>query len=202
MYNQLVIKSYNDKREMIKNTQKPQEIAQVLSAGGIVLLPTETLYGIGCDATNPQALLKIYKLKQRPFGKAFPILVRDIKMLADYANFNADQKKAILAAKQPTNFVLKAKNLSPLTTQKHTAAFRIAKHLFIKRIFKYFDKPIVATSANVSKQEPIADPALYRDAFGRDAELIDAVVFAGINRKKKGSRIIDLTKKPYSVLRA
>ena len=73
-------------------TTKFQEIAQVLNGGGVIIFPTETLYGLGCDATNPQALLKIYKIKRRRLGKVFPILVRDFKMLGEYANFNADQK--------------------------------------------------------------------------------------------------------------
>ncbi len=182
-------------------TNKPERITQVLNAGGVIIFPTETLYGLGCDATNPQALLKLYKIKQRQLGKVFPMLVKDFKMLAEYSTFNLEQKKFIQKTKQPTNFVLKAKNLSPLATQKHTAAFRISTNLFIKKIFKTFDKPIVATSANISKKDPLSDPRLYPQVFGRDSDLIDAVVFTGINKKKKGSRIIDLTDKPYKIIR-
>ena len=166
-------------------TNKPGEIAKVLNAGGVVIFPTETLYGLGCDATNPQALLKLYAIKQRELGKVFPLLIRDFKMLADYADFRAEQKKFIQKTKQPTNFVLKAKNLSPLATHKRTAAFRISKNAFVKKLFKSFDKPLVATSANISKQDPIADPRDYQQFFGRNSELIDAVVFTGVNKKKK-----------------
>ncbi len=182
-------------------TNKPTEIAKVLNAGGVVIFPTETLYGLGCDATNPQALLKLYAIKQRELGKVFPILIRDFKMLAEYADFRAEQKKIIQKAKQPTNFILKAKNLSPLATLKHTAAFRISKNSFVKKLFQAFDKPLVATSANISKQDPITDPRNYQQSFGRNSELIDAVVFTAINKKKKGSRIIDLTKKPFKIVR-
>lgn len=182
-------------------TKNPETVTQVLNAGGVVIFPTETLYGLGCDATNPQALLKLYAIKQRQLGKTFPLLVRDLKMLAEYASFNAEQKKFIQKNKRPTNFVLKAKNLSPLATHKHTAAFRVASHAWVKKLFRNFDKPIVATSANVTKQDPIADPRGYQETFGKNSELIDAVVFAGINRKKKGSRIVDLTQKPYKILR-
>ncbi len=184
-----------------KLTNKPEEIAQILNAGGVVIYPTETLYGLGCDATNPQALLKLYTIKNREIGKTFPILIRDFQMLADYAALSQEQKKVIQKTKKPTNFVLKAKNLSPLATLKHTAAFRISKGSFVKKLFKNFDKPLVATSANISKQDPIADPRNFQEAFGKNAELIDAVVYAGVNRKKKGSQIIDLTKKPYKIIR-
>jgi L-threonylcarbamoyladenylate synthase len=180
----------------------PQEAVKILNAGGVIIFPTETLYGLGCDATNAPALLKIYQIKNRPLGKAFPILVKDFSMLAEYASFTAEHKKIITSAKQPTNFILKAKNLSPLAMQNHTAAFRIARHPWLKQVFRYFDKPIVATSANISGQPSLIDPRKYREIFGNKAKLIDAVVFNGINRKKKGSKILDLTKKPYQVLRA
>ncbi|MDP1719157.1 MAG: L-threonylcarbamoyladenylate synthase [bacterium] len=186
---------------MYKNTPKPQEITQILNGGGVVIFPTETLYGLGCDATNPQALLKIYQIKSRQIGKAFPIVVKDFNMLADYAQFTPEQKRVMVKAKQLTTFILKAKNLSPLAAVKHTAAFRIAKHRWIKELFRHFDKPIVATSANVSGKDPLRDPRDYKEMFKKTAELIDAVIHAGINKKTKGSRIVDLTKKPYKIVR-
>lgn len=186
---------------MAKTSVSHKEVAQILNAGGVVIFPTETLYGLGCDATNPQALLKIYMLKKRQFGKAFPLLVRDFKMLAEYAAFNVDQKKFISKTKQPTNFVLKAKNLSPLATKNRTAAFRISRGAWVKKLFKHFEKPIVATSANISGKEPLTDPSKYTEIFGKDAGIIDAVVHNGINKKKKGSKIVDLTQKPYKILR-
>lgn len=187
---------------MPKNTQKQREIAKILNGGGVVIFPTETLYGLGCDATNPHALLKIYQIKSRQIGKAFPILVKDFNMLADYAAFSPDQKRAMQRSKQPTTFILKAKNLSPLAAMKHTGAFRIAKNRWTKELFRHFDKPIIATSANPSGKEPLRDPAQYKEMFKKTAEMIDMVIHAGINKKKKGSKIVDLTKKPYKIVRA
>ena len=178
-----------------------EHVARLLNAGGIIVFPTETVYGLGCDATNPGALLKIYKIKQREFGKSFPLLVKDFAMLSAHALATETQKKIIRAAKKPTTFVLKAKNLSPLVTTKQTAAFRITQHPWIRRLFKYFDKPIVATSANISGQKPLQDPREYKEVFGGYASLIDAVVFVGVNRKTKPSRIIDLTKQKPVVIR-
>ena len=187
---------------VIKADQQFSRILSILNAGGIVILPTETLYGLICAATSPQALLKIYQLKNRAHGKAFPLLVKDVRMLGEYAILNQEQKEKILKTKSPTTFVLKAKNLSPLATQKHTAAFRIARHPLIKKIFRSFDRPLVATSANLAGKDPIADPRSYEEIFRERAKLIEAVVFAGINRKRKGSKIVDLTKKPYTIIRS
>ncbi len=186
---------------MILKPNQAQEALKALNAGGVLIFPTETLYGLGCDATNPQSLLKIYAVKKRKFGNVFPILVKDFKMLADYASFNDEQKKTISKAKSPTTFVLKAKNLSPLATKNHTAAFRIAKHSWVKKIFKIFDKPLIATSANISGKDPLVDPKNYKEIFGNDSSIIDVVVDAGINKKKKASKIVDLTSKPYKIIR-
>ncbi len=177
------------------------KIAQILNAGGVVIHPTETVYGLFCDATNPVAVLKVYRIKNRPIGKSFPLLVKDINMLMDYAIVTDKPKKIVKSAKVPTNFIFKAKNLSPLVTQKKTAAFRISKNAKIKKLFQHFDKPIVATSANLAGQKPISDPRIYKEVFGEKANLIDAVVFAGINRKTKGSKIIDMTKAKPVVVR-
>ena len=187
---------------MTKISLKPQEVTKILNAGGVVIFPTETLYGLGCDATNPQALLKIYQIKNRQIGKAFPILVKDFNMLGEYATFSPEQKRVMSKSKKPTTFILKAKNLSPLAAMKHTGAFRLARHRWTKELFRHFDKPIVATSANVSGKDPLRDPSLYKEMFKKTAEMIDAVVHAGINRKTRGSKIIDLTKKPYKIVRA
>lgn len=178
-----------------------KEITQILNAGGVIIFPTETLYGLGCDVTNPQALLKIYQIKGRRIGKSFPLLVKDLKMLSEYAIFNQAQKQKIVSAKRPTNFILKARNLSPLVTRKSTGLFRISKSSWVKKLFRYFDKPLVATSANLSKQPPLSDPRKYKEIFGEKANLTDAVIFTGINRRRKPSTIIDLTKRPFKVLR-
>lgn len=179
----------------------PHFLAKVLHAGGVIIFPTDTVYGLGCDADNPQALLKIYQLKRREIGKSFPVLVKDFKMLAEYAVFNSEQRNLIAAARRPTTFILRAKNLSPLVMQRHTAAFRIPRAGWVKKLFRHFDKPIVATSANISRQEPLSDPRNYKAVFVKNTDLIDSVVFDGVNRKKQPSAIINLTKKPYKRLR-
>lgn len=180
------------------NTRKA---AEIIKKGGLVIFPTETVYGLGCDATNPLALSKIYKIKGRPAGKAFPILVKNFRMLLEYAVFSKEQKKIMAYAKTPTNFVLKAKNLPPLAVQNHAAAFRISTHPWIKHLFRYLDKPLIATSANLSGQKPLSDPRKYKKVFGEKAELIDLVIFDGVNRKKKGSRIVDLIRGKPVILR-
>lgn len=178
-----------------------KKIISLLNAGGIIIFPTETVYGLGCDAANAQAILKIYQIKGRQLGKSFPLLIKDFQMMTEYAVFNKEQRAYMKKIKSPTSFVLKAKNLSPLIMQNHTAAFRISSHPFAKKLFRYFDRPLVATSANLVGQPPLKDPAKYQEIFGDRASLIDVAVSEGVNKRSKPSRIIDLIKKPYKIIR-
>ena len=183
------------------NNLSAKKSAAILKRGGLIIFPTETLYGLGCDATNPKAIKKIYSVKNRPTGKSFPILIRDFKALSQYAFFNAQQKQVIARAKKPTNFILKAKNLPRLAIYKETAAFRISSHLWIKNLFQYFNRPLIATSANISGEKPLNDSRKYEKMFEKKSKLITAVIFSGVNKKTKGSKIMDLTKKPFATLR-
>lgn len=183
------------------DSSNAKKTAALIKRGGLIIFPTETLYGLGCDATNQAAIKKIYLAKNRPKGKSFPILMRDFRMLSKYAFFNKEQKQIIANAKKPVNFILKAKNLPRLATYKGTAAFRISSHAWIKKLFQYLDRSLIATSANVSGKKPLSDPRKYAEMFGETSKLITAVIFSGVNKKRKGSKIVDLTKKPFATLR-
>lgn len=186
---------------LLADDSNEEKIAAIIKRGDLIIFPTETLYGLGCDATNSAAIKKIYLAKNRPKGKSFPILIRDFRMLSKYAFFNKEQKQIIANAKKPVNFILKAKNLPRLAIYKGTAAFRISFHVWIKKLFQYLDKPLIATSANLSGKKPLSDPRKYAEMFGQKSKLITAVIFAGVNKKTKGSKIVDLTKKPFATLR-
>jgi len=181
------------------------KIVEILKNGGVVIFPTETLYGLFCDATNPKAIAKIFKIKGRPAGKAFPILVKDFVMLAKYARVEKEKikiLKKIWFRKRPTTVILPAKNLPKTATMSGMAAFRISSHPLVKKLFRYFSKPSVATSANLSGQLPIKDSRKYREVFGERARLIDGIVFNGINRKRKGSRIVEFVGERLRVIRS
>ena len=186
---------------LVANNLSAKKTAAIIKSGGLIIFPPETLYGIGCDATNSRGIKKIYSVKNRPAGKSFPILIRDFRMLSQYAFFNAQQKQVIARAKKPTNFILRAKNLPRSAIYKGTAAFRISSHPWIKNLFWHLTKPLIATSANISGAKPLSDPRKYREMFEKKSKLITAVIFSGVNRKTKGSKIVDLTQKPFATLR-
>lgn len=125
----------------------------ILQTDGIILYPTDTIWGIGCDATNEKAVERIYKLKNRPDEKSMIILVADEKEISKYVN-----------APDPNIFNYLKNNTKPTTVIYHdakgfaknlmnkdgTIAMRICKDEFCQQMIQQFRKPIVSTSANIS----------------------------------------------------
>jgi L-threonylcarbamoyladenylate synthase len=125
----------------------------VLKEGGLILYPTDTIWGIGCDAGNEKAVEKIYQLKKRPGEKAMIVLVADEKELSQYVE-NPDHRifEYLQQTTKPTTVIYqKAKNLAAnLIGKDGTIAIRICKDEFCRQLIKAFGKPIVSTSANIS----------------------------------------------------
>ena len=131
---------------------------QVLQKGGLILYPTDTVWGIGCDATNEKAVEKVYKLKRRPDEKAMIVLVADERDVLQYA---ASPDLAVFdylqEAKKPTTVIYEdAIGLADnLVGKDGSIAIRICNEKFCKHLIKRFRRPIVSTSANISG-EPAA----------------------------------------------
>ena len=124
-----------------------------LQKGGIILYPTDTVWGIGCDATNEAAVAKIFALKNRVDTKAMIILLEDEAHLANYVSDNNLQIfDYIKGIHKPTTVIYqKAINLAKnLVAADASVAIRITKDAFCKDLMKVLGKPIVSTSANIS----------------------------------------------------
>jgi L-threonylcarbamoyladenylate synthase len=129
------------------------ESLEVLQSGGIILYPTDTIWGIGCDATNMEAVKKIYQLKKREEKKSMIILAVDENMIRNYVS-EASEKilSFISSSKKPTTAIFKnAVNLpSKLVNEDGSIAIRIVRDDFCIELIKQLKKPIVSTSANIS----------------------------------------------------
>jgi L-threonylcarbamoyladenylate synthase len=145
---------------------------KVVQEGGIILYPTDTIWGIGCDATNTEAVQKIYQLKQRDEAKSMIILLDTENKLESYiAEVNPLAYELIEYAENPLTLVMPgAKNISPaLIAPDGSVGIRIAKHPFCQQLIQRLRKPLVSTSANVSG-EP--SPQYFAQV---DAEIINGV---------------------------
>ena len=165
-----------------------EEAVNTIKKGGVILYPTDTIWGLGCDATNPIAIKKVYEIKQREESKALITLVSDKKMLYKYTNyipnFNLTKKPTTIIY---PNVVGLSKNLIP---EDGSAAIRIPKDLFCIQPIKTFGKAIVSTSANISGKE---SPKQFLDISNHIKNNVDYIVNLRKNEKmEKPSSIIKL----------
>lgn len=159
-----------------------KKAVEVMKNGGVILYPTDTVWGIGCDATNAEAVAKVYKIKQRDDSKALICLVDSDARLQRYVR-NAPEVawNVMELAKKPTTVIFdEAVNLAPnLIAEDGSIAMRITNEEFSKELCYRFQKPIVSTSANISGQ-PAAQN--YCDI---SEELLNAVDYVCFSRRQE-----------------
>ncbi len=147
-------------KEQIQKTKAQQdaEIVQclkTLSAGGLILYPTDTVWGIGCDATNSEAVKRVYQLKRRDDNKALIVLIDSADHLDHYViDVPMIARELIDVAVKPLTIIYEgAYNLAPnLMGEGESVGIRIPNDEFCHRLCERYGKPIVSTSANVSGQ--------------------------------------------------
>lgn len=135
-----------------------KKAVEVMRKGGVILYPTDTVWGIGCDATNADAVAKVYKIKHRDDSKALICLVdSDVRMQKYVRNVPEVAWDLLELSDTPTTVILdNAVNLAPnLIAEDGSIAMRITRETFSKELCYRFQKPIVSTSANISG-EPAA----------------------------------------------
>ena len=166
----------------------------VLKRGGLILYPTDTVWGIGCDSTQPGAIDRVYKLKQRVESKALICLVSDFKMLQQYVEEVPEVAYDILKyASKPTTIIYDEpiRVAENLIAADNTLGIRVCRNKFCNILLKKFKRPIVSTSANISGSPT---PQSFKDIYPVIIEGVDYVVNLDRDRKSpKPSAIIKLT---------
>ena len=170
-----------------------KKAVEVMRKGGVILYPTDTVWGIGCDATNAEAVARVYEIKHREDSKAMICLVDNDNRLQRYVRNVPDVAWQLFdCAEDPTTIILDgAINLAPnLIAEDGSIAMRITREEFSKQLCYRFQKPIVSTSANISG-EPTAQN--YCDI---SLEIIDAVDYVCWTRRQEHK-----PHKPSSIIR-
>jgi len=155
-----------------------KKAVEVMRKGGVILYPTDTVWGIGCDATNAEAVARVYKIKQRDDSKALICLVDSDARLQRYVRDVPEVAWQLIdCCDKPTTLILDgAVNLAPnLIADDGSIGIRITQEPFSKELCYRFQKAIVSTSANISG-EPAAQN--YRDIDPRILEAVDYVCWS------------------------
>jgi L-threonylcarbamoyladenylate synthase len=167
---------------------------EVIKNGGIILYPTDTVWGIGCDASNPEAIKKIYALKQREESKSMIVLINGDRMLYNVFKEVPEVAWQILdLSEKPTTLILdNPRNVAPnIIAEDKTLGMRIVKEPFCFKLMERMKKPLVSTSANISGQET---PKSFKEISPEIIKGVDYVV--NLQHDKicdKPSTIIKLT---------
>jgi L-threonylcarbamoyladenylate synthase len=174
--------------------QEVHKAFEIIKEGGIILYPTDTVWGIGCDATNSEAVAKIYQLKQREESKSMIVLMNGEKMI--YNVFKEVPEVAwqiIDLSEKPTTIILdQPRNVATnLIASDNTLGIRLVKEPFCFKLMEKMKKPLVSTSANISGQ---STPIAFKDISQEIIKGVDYVV--NLHQDKiagKPSTIIKLT---------
>lgn len=141
-----------DLQQLMFGKDNLETITATLERGGLILYPTDTIWGIGCDATNHAAVQRIFDLKQRSHDQPFVLLVNSIEMLKNYVEQVHPKIETLLMYHvQPLTLIYdQAKNLPSIAyAPDGTVAIRIVQDSFCRELIQQFGKPLVASSANI-----------------------------------------------------
>jgi len=169
------------------------EVNEVLAQGGLILLPTDTIWGIGCDACNTNAVEKVFDLKQRDRSKPFILLADSVAMVKKYVHQVHPRIDTLLMYHQRPLTVIyeQARNLpSNVIAQDGSVAFRVPQDAFCRALIQSYGRPIVATSANISN-EPF--PAKFGE--------ISSAVIQGVDYVIKNPRKEEIATEPSVIVR-
>lgn len=177
----------------------------LLEKGSLVVVPSDTVYGLAVDATNPQAVSKLIEFKKRPPGKPISVFVGDFKMAKDLVFVNKKQE-AILKQLLPGPFTIvlpsKGKVVPALESEKKTLGIRLINFEFITKLCQQFKKPITATSANISGDSPhYSIESFLKKLPKTKTSLVDLIIDFGNLPPNKPSTVIDLTASDIKILR-
>ncbi|HTL80975.1 MAG TPA: L-threonylcarbamoyladenylate synthase [Bacteroidia bacterium] len=192
------------------NPDKPDsdsvhKAADILRAGGIIIYPTDTVYGIGCDITNSKALDKLCRIKGIKLAESnFSIICHDLSHLSDYCKPISTSVFRVLkkALPGPYTFILAANSNVPkiFQSKKKTVGIRVPANPIVQEVIKALGNPIVSSSVHNTEDELMdyfSDPELIYEKYKNVA---DAVINGGYGNIQ-ASTVIDVTKGEFEIVR-
>ena len=181
-------------------------IAGALKKGQVLVLPTDTIYGLSCLANNEEAIKKIKKLKGNEKNKPLSIIVSDLAMLKKYVYLSTEQEKKLKEIwgpkTKPTTVILKHRKKLPaiLTGKSDGLAARLPKLDFLIKILNEVKSPLVSTSLNMAGEKVVNNLKNIGSYFPARFGQPDLIVDSGVCRRSKASKILDLREQSYSII--
>ena len=177
------------------------EAVRVLREKGVIIYPTETLYGLGANPFFPEAMERIYAIKGRAAAKPIPFLIKDHEMLGALVEAVPPLGRELMERywPGPLTLIFRAKKglAPPLRGKDGFIGLRISSHPVARRIVEAMDAPLTSTSANLAGEADITDCDMMVQLFGNQVDLIlDSGKVPGI-----GSTVVDLTVEPPRIVR-
>ncbi|MDD3249482.1 MAG: L-threonylcarbamoyladenylate synthase [Smithellaceae bacterium] len=162
------------------HSQNPQmrlirKAADVLRDGGVIIYPTDTVYGLGCGLSNKRGIEKIYEIKRRNKKRPLSFVCSDLKHISQYAlvtDYAYKTMKRFLPG--PYTFILEASRLVPkiILPKRPTTGIRVPANEICLALIRELGQPIISTSVQTQDGEDLGDPAIINEHFGRIVEMI------------------------------
>ena len=158
------------------NMDDIKKAVQILQEGGVIAYPTETVYGLGCDPDNTQAIKKLLAIKHRPAEKGLILIASNFTQLQPYLSDvpAAIAQKAFATWPGPYTWLWPARNnvSSLLRGQHHSLAVRVSAHPIVQQLCQTFNKPLISTSANKSGEPPAQTNKQIEAMFNNELDYI------------------------------
>ncbi len=187
------------------NSQNPQmrlikKAADVLRDGGVIIYPTDTVYGLGCGLSNKKGIERIYELKKRNKKKPLSFVCSDLKHISQYAkvtDYAYKTMKRLLPGAY--TFILEASRLVPkiILPKRSTTGIRVPDNQICLALIKELGEPIISTSAKTAQGESLSDPCLIKENFDR---VVDLIIDGGIIMPEPSS-VISLVDDNIEIIR-
>lgn len=176
--------------------------AKILKEGGIVVFPTETVYGIGVNALNKKAIKKLYDIKNRPLNKPISLLVNNIEMIENIAKNITEEEYTLITTFMPgpLTLILKKKEIIPdiVTANSKFVGVRMPANDVALNLIKYANVPLATSSANMSEMPSGTSIASIVDEF---KDKVDYYIDGGISKIGLASTIVQIINREVHILR-
>ena len=188
------------------NNQNPQmrlirRAVETLRGGGIVIYPTDTVYGMGCDLFNKKGIERIYEIQRRDRKQPLSFICADLKDISRYARVSDDAYKIMKRLLPgPYTFVLEASRLVPkiILPKRQTTGIRIPDNRICQALVAEMGSPVISTSVKDGAGEPLSDPRVIEELFGKR---VDMIIDGGIIAAAPSS-VVSLLPEGIEVIRA